>query len=115
MIWGERWRTNAGDDFLLGGKRKPGPELPRVVFSQANPVIAMGGERLLETWTALENLPGLYVVCGPCLHSVGEAKHKYGLWVARSACQKEHDLDCYHKNLIFNVSYQFKTKTKFCL
>ena len=101
MIWDERWRTNAGDGFLVGGKRNPGPGLPRVAVSQANPVIAMGGEHVLETWTALENMPGLYVVCGSCLHSVGEAKHKYGLWVARSACQKEHDLDCYHKNLIF--------------
>lgn len=101
MIWDERWQPNAGDGFLVEGKRKPGPELPRVEVSQANPVIEMGGEHLLETWTAPEKMSGLFVVRGPCLHSVAEAEHKYGLRVARSACQKEQDLDFCHKNLIF--------------
>lgn len=69
MIWDKRWQPNAADGFLVEGKRKPGPELPRVEVSQANPVIEVGGEHLLETWTALENMPGcsvwaLLALCG---------------------------------------------------
>lgn len=71
--WDERWWPDAGDGFLVESKRKPGPELPRVEVSQANPVIEMGGERLLETWTAPEKVSGLFAVRGPCLHSVAEA------------------------------------------
>ena len=67
--WDESWRPDAGDGL---GKRKPVPELPRVYGSQANPVIELGGERLLETWTAPE-VSGLFAVRGPCLHSVAEA------------------------------------------